>query len=157
MEQKYSPGGGKPATFRKSIRITFKVSNGSIDILSYQRLPMTCPPAVGPVPQAGKNSGYWLEVRDAKDNLIFHRILSDPLGDSVSHHLSGKKIERKLSTVSDNVFQVLIPDIPDAHSIVLMGESLEPEGLRLLKKEKPEPSRELKRFAIPEGEQGGTK
>jgi hypothetical protein len=157
MEQKYSSGGGKPAIYRKSIRITFRVLDGSVDILSYQRLPMTCPPSVGLLPEEGKNSGYWLEVRDAKDKLVFHRILSDPLGDSVSHHLSGKKIERNLGTTSDHVFQVLIPDIPDADSMVLMGESLEPEGLRLLKKQKPEPSRELKRFAIPEGEQGGTK
>lgn len=103
MEQKYSSGGGKPAIHRKSIGITFRVLDGSIDILSYQRLPMTCPPSVGLLPEEGKNSGYWLEVRDAKDKIVFHRILSDPLGDSVSHHLSGKKIERNLGTTSDHV------------------------------------------------------
>lgn len=157
MEQKYSSDGRDPAPFRNSIRITFKVVGGYIDILSHRRLAMTCPPAVGPVPQEGKNSGFWLELRDENGNVIFHRILSDALGDSVSHHLPDKKIERRLGVPDEHVFEVLLPDVSESDHIVLMGESLEPEFRRIEKQEEPSASRELKRFSIPEGEQGGAK
>jgi hypothetical protein len=157
MEKNHEAGDGKCTVSRRSIRITFKVSDKAVQILSFQRLPMICPPSVGPVPRKGENSGYWMELRDAKEQVLFFRLLDAPLGDSVTLHSPDGKIERKFSDVSENTFEVLFPDLPEASSIVFMGESLEPMGLRIKKKNGRKASGELTRFDLPRTQSGDLK
>jgi hypothetical protein len=154
MAENYQAGDNKRTSARRSIRITFKVSEKKIEILSYQRLSMTCPPSVGPAPRKGENSGYWMELQDAKKQVLFFRLLDTPLGDSVTLHSPDGKIERKFSDVSENTFEVLFPDFPEAKGIVFMGESLEPMGLRIKNKTDRQASSELSRFEIPKGQSG---
>lgn len=136
----------------KSLRLTFRVADGEVRLVSYERLDMICPPSVGERPEAGKHGGFWMELRDAKDRVLFHRILHSPLGDSVEVHSPDGKILREFGDVTENIFEVLLPDNANAKYIVLMGESLEPATSR---KKSEEGSRELARFDVPKGEKGG--
>lgn len=137
---------------RKTLRIRFYAVKGAFQLVSYERLEMTCPPSIGETPKAGKHGGFWMEVRDASDRVLFHRLLHSPLGDSVDVHSPDGKIRRAFGTPStQRVFEVLLPDAAQAKTIVLMGGYLDPSEA----KQRREPgSRELARFDVPKGEGG---
>ena len=137
---------------RKSLRLTFRVADGEVRLALYERLDMICPPSVGERPEAGKHGGFWMELRDASDCVLFHRVLDTPLGDSVEVHSPDGKIQRVFGAVKENAFEVLLPDDCKGKTIVFMGESLEPATVR---KERVAEARELVRFNVPEGMKGG--
>ena len=68
---------------RQTLRLTFAASGGEVRLVSQERLDMICPPSVGPPPEAGQNSGFWVELRDEAGDVAFFRPLNDPLGTSV--------------------------------------------------------------------------
>lgn len=154
MAKNVRPQGLYTKPFRKSLRLTFRVVAGEVQLASHERLSMICPPSVGECPEARKHSGFWMELRDAKDSVIFHRLLHSPLADSVEEHSPDGKIRREFGDVKESMFEVLLPDDPIAKSIVLMGESLYPVTAR---KKPAGGSSELAKFDVPKGEKGGGK
>jgi len=112
---------------------------------------MICPPAIGDPPEAGKHGGFWMELRDARDRVLFHRVLDTPLGDSVEVHSPDGRIERVFGTAKENVFDVLLPDDSRSKTIAFQGESLEPVNKR---KEQVTAAHELARFNVPKGMKG---
>jgi hypothetical protein len=137
---------------RKSVRLTFRVADGEVRLLSHERLNMICPPSIGERPEVGKHGGFWMELRDASDRVLFHRLLHSPLGDSVEVYSPDGKIRREFGAVTESEFEVLLPDDADARSIVLIGEYLDPTRAR---EERAGGAHELARFDVPEGEKGG--
>jgi hypothetical protein len=138
--------------YRKSLRLTFRVADGEVRLVSYERLDMICPPSVGERPETGRNGGFWMELRDTNNRTLFHRILDNPLGDSVEVHSPDGKIQRVFGAVKENVFEVLLPDDSQAKTIAFIGESMEPATVR---QEQVAAARELARFNVPEGMKGG--
>jgi hypothetical protein len=138
--------------YRKSLRLTFRIADGEILLVSYERLDMICPPSVGERPEAGRHGGFWMELRDTNNRVLFHRILNNPLGDSVEVHSPDGKIRRVFGAVEENVFEVLLPDDSKAKTIAFMGESMEPATVR---QERVAAARELAHFNVPEGMKGG--
>lgn len=143
---------GSGGRSRRALRLTFRVADGEVRLLRYERLDMIPPPSIGERPEAGKNGGFWLELRDADDRVLFHRVLHNPLGDSVEVHSPDGRIQRVFGATQENFFEVLLPDDSNTKSIVLMGESLEPAMLR---QRAVSASHELARFDVPEGTKGG--
>ena len=152
MENIVRPEGQHVMQYRKSLRLTFRVVDGEVRLVSYERLDMICPPSVGERPEAGKHGGFWMELRDASDRVLFHRVLDTPLGDSVEGHSPDGKIQRVFGAVKEHVFEVLLPDDSQGKTIAFMGESLEPATVR---KERVAAARELAHFNVPEGMKGG--
>lgn len=138
--------------YHKSLRLSFRVVDGKVRLESYERLEMVCPPSIGARPEAGKNSGFWMEVRDASDRVFFHHILYSPLADYVEVYSPDGKIRREFRPVKESVFEVILPDDDDARSIVLMGEYLKPEEAG---EQRGMGAHELARFDVPNGEKGG--
>ncbi len=61
---------GQPSTpSRKSLRLTFRISNGKIELVSQERLKMITPPQIGERPEAGRRGGFWIELREAQISL----------------------------------------------------------------------------------------
>ena len=143
------------ASTRRTLRLTFRVSDGTVRLVSYERLPMICPPSIGEVPQARKHGGFWMELRDGNNQVIFHRLIHSPLVGSVEVHSPDGKIERKFGEVKEGIFEVLLPDNPAAESIALMGESLDVSALSAPSVLQRPASTELARLDIPRGEKGG--
>lgn len=106
----------------RTLRLIFKSSEGEVRLLSHARVSMICPPSSGTPPQPGRNGGFWIELRDDAGNLRFHRLLQHPLGDSVELHEPDGTIRRVFGAPSESVFMVLLPDDPEATSVVLMGD-----------------------------------
>jgi hypothetical protein len=94
-----------------------------------------------------------MELRDRNNQVLFHRLIHSPLVGSVEVHSADGKIERKFGEVRESIFEVLLPDDPEAESIALMGESLDVSALSATGALR-RPSSELARFDIPKGEKG---
>lgn len=119
-DQRSQPQRPKPS--RRSVRLTFRVSGGDVELVSLERLEMITPPQVGEPPQAGTHGGQWIELRDAHDRVLSHRLISPTELNSVEVHSPDRKIERRFGELRDAIFEVLLPDDDDATSAVLMGE-----------------------------------
>jgi hypothetical protein len=145
--------------YRKTLRLTFRVADGEVQLVRHERLDMICPPSIGERPEAGKHGGFWIELRDAGDRVLFHRVLHSPLGDSVEIHSPDGKIQREFGPSSESIFEVLLPDQDEASTVALMGEYLDATKAGREQAEKAGESargaRELARFKIPEGGESG--
>ena len=53
----------------KSLRLTFRISDGKIELVSQERLEKITPPQIGERPKAGRHGGFWIEPRDAQISL----------------------------------------------------------------------------------------
>lgn len=147
---------------RKTLRLTFRVSDGEARLVKYERLNMITPPSVGEAPQVGTHGGFWVELRDPSDRVLFHRVLHLPLQDSVEVHSPDGKIQRIMGEPAESTFEVLVPDYDDASTLALIGEYLDPkeriarhaERLRQVMEGElvsVEGARELARFELPKG------
>lgn len=115
-------------TWRKTIRLTFQTTGGEVKLLSEEHLDMICPPVIGQPPEGGRHGGYWMELRDARDQVLFHRLLHSPFASSVEVHSPDGKIQRVFGPPMDGIFEVLVPEAPEARSVALMGEPPDPKS-----------------------------
>lgn len=145
---------------RSTLRLTFRVAGGQVQLINSERLGMITPPSPGAPPEIGTHGGFWVELRDANDRALFHRVLHVPLGDSVEVYSPDGTIRREFGPTSETTFEVLVPDYDDARTVALVGEYLDAEEFRRRKSAQagePEPSsRELARFDLPEKGTSGT-
>jgi len=93
-----------------TLRLTFRVRDGEVRLVSPERLEMIYPPSIGELPQAGRNTGFWIALRGAGDGGLCHRVLYSPLGDSVEVHSPDRNIRRVFGDVKENIFDLLMPD-----------------------------------------------
>lgn len=112
---------------------------------------MICPPVVGDKPEKGKHGGFWVELLNEKNEMLFHRPISSILN-SVEVHSPDGKIQRITGNAGQRVFEVLVPDDETATHVSLVGEELGDTKKRSAKAAAG--SVELARFEIPK-EQGG--
>ena len=138
---------------RKTLRLTFQVVNGEVELVKHRRVDMITPPPVGAHPETGKNGGFWMELRDENDRGLFHRTLISPAGDTVEVHSPDGAIRRDYVPSKESTFEVLVPDYGKAASIVLVGNKSGSAHTQpsMAAGSAPQKTRELARFAIPEG------
>ena len=90
------------------------------------------PPAGNPVTQLKDASGFWYEVLDNQENVLFRKAMHQPIkfymetyGTSIEGPIRQEKIAHP-----KGVFEVLIPDLKTAVRIVFFSSPLD-GGLRL--------------------------
>lgn len=130
---------------RGTLRLTFRASGGELRLESYERLPTICPPSTRVRPEVGRNSGFWVELRDAAGRVRFHRILHDPLGTSVEIHEPDGTRRRVVGPPRDASFVVFLPDDPEATHVAVIGD------VRVAQRDASRlpAAAELARFALP--------
>lgn len=125
-----------------TLRLTFAYDSTSIRLINSQRVEMIAPPAVTPPPQAGQ-AGYWVELRNAQGELLYHHPLSSPL--QVDHEVFSNDPKQPLMRVPipnpQGQFTVLVPDLPGTAAFILNGP---PTGAA----SQFEPSKELLRLSL---------
>ena len=131
---------GRPAP--RSIRLRFRVEREGVALVAAERVDMISPPAPGPAPVAAENGGSWFELRDESDRTLAHRVVSDHLTGSVEVFSPDGGIRREFGPVPGSVFEVLLPDEPDASQVVLIGQPPAVDRDRRA-------SREVGRFRLP--------
>jgi hypothetical protein len=158
MEEKGTDMSHTTPPIRRALRLSFHVSKGKVSLVSHERVDMICPPSIGEAPVIGKYGGFWLEARTADGRVVFHRRLNDPLGTSVAVHSPDGRIERIFGEPrDDHDFEVLLPDDPAIHSVVLVGHVAGARAAAAQGATEPTPaaSRELGSFEIPAAAHGG--
>ena len=89
------------------------------------------PPSLAARPEAGSAAGYWVELRDKRGRCLFHRLLPDAIRDSAEiYPEKGPLLRTPLREVKGR-FEVLLPDLPEADTIVVLGHPITREGLKL--------------------------
>ncbi|GGK79131.1 hypothetical protein [Ornithinimicrobium pekingense] len=114
-------GRGHP---RESFRLTLRFGPGGVELVAQEHLPMITPPSVGEPPEAGRNSGTWLELLDPEGRRVGTRVLHDPFRTRVEHHSPDGRIEHYESGVSEGLVDVLVPAVPGATSVALVSSEL---------------------------------
>ena len=142
----------QPPPSRKTLRLTFAVQNGNLDLVKKERLEMITPPQAGERPEAGKHGGFWIELQDAKKRVLAHRVIAATLLNSVEVHSPDGSIERTFGELRDGIFEVLLPDDSKAKTAVLMGDPLEKD--QRIAKPETVASGEIARFELSERKGG---
>jgi len=111
---------------QRSVRLTFEARGDRLYLLSAQRIDAMAPP-LGEPERAQPDEGYWLELRDTADAIVYRRPVFEPLqldaggfGDDPQQPLQRVKGGRP-----PGIFTVLVPDLADARFAVISGNTPE--------------------------------
>jgi hypothetical protein len=135
--------------WRFSFRLTFHYTGERITLVSAERLQIIAPPSVTAKPERGKADGFWLEVQDINERVLFYRLMHNPLNTAVEAYQPDGSIRRFIGPPTEGEFEVLVPDIPEAASVVLFGSIPTPAALSEMA-----PAKELGRFPLRAGPSG---
>jgi hypothetical protein len=112
-----------------ALRLRFEVDWPQIRLVGRQTLEMRAPPpdVILTEEDARKTarkpvlSGYWIELRDGRGRPLYRRVLYDPLGTSLEAPTEDGSWTRVTVEQPSNLFSVVVPALPDAHSVALVG------------------------------------
>jgi hypothetical protein len=129
--------------FRWTERITFRYEGTRVEMTEREVVQMIPPPPVTPLPRAGRNCGFWFEVHDAEGRVLFHRGLHNPIPTYAEEHQPDGTIRVVPGAPESGTFEVLIPKMPSAETILLISSPLDWAHAG-------EPAQELARFPLKE-------
>lgn len=109
-----------------SIRFTFSYRGANIKLESRQSIKMIAPPS-DPLEVRDKRSGFWYELRDKENRVLYRRIIQNPVKYAVEVRSDKKDTPLVWENVKDPAgqFVLLTPELPEAESIVLVSSPFE--------------------------------
>jgi len=73
------------------------------------------------MPKEGKHSGTWVELRDKSDRrMSAHLSTGDPFCRITEQVVDGKMCA-VVTTLDSGTFDIVVPDLPEAHSVLLFS------------------------------------
>ena len=103
-----------------ALRLIFDYRGMQVGLRSQQQIEMVSPPS-DPIDEYEGHSGFWLELRDAKENVLYRQIMHNPIQLELEA-LSGDP-ERPFTNVKNDTdegtFMVVVPAIEEAVVAVL--------------------------------------
>jgi hypothetical protein len=125
-----------------TLRMTFSYEGTHVQLIAQQRIEML-PPLAEPDPIQPGQSGFWYELRDASERVLFQRRAHNPIEFEMTIYSNDPGIPMQKVDIPDpkGVFELLAPDIEGATAIVLFSSPIDPEFAA-------GPATELARFAI---------
>ena len=120
----------RPAT--SAIRLTFVHKAGRIQLQS--RIGVD---AIIAASRPSGDHGFWVELRNRSDQPLFKQLIHNPIPEDreVFSPDATRSIARVTGARSEDVFSILVPNIPEADSLTLV--SSEHEGVGDLKTKTP--------------------
>ena len=106
-------------------RLTFAYRDGSIELVSEQRVDMRMPArTTHPEPRAG----FWYELRDPRAEVLFRLDAEDPIPTDVEVFSDDpdQSVARAPHAPEEGVFTVILPDVEDAAEVRLMRAAARP-------------------------------
>jgi hypothetical protein len=129
------------AQIRTSWRLTFRYDGTRIELIDRKRVQMIAPPITGGRPIAGEHNGTWLELRDAADQVIYHRDLRRLLGAEVEVFQPDGTVNHVVGMPGRGQFELVVPDLPQAISVTVVSSPFEEKAMH-------EAAREIARFSL---------
>lgn len=131
---------------QRAVRLTFSYQDERVKLMSKQILEMI-PPSSDALQAREKESGFWYELKDAKNQTLFRRVIESPIkyyievrSDDPDRPFTWEKVANP-----SGIFVLLAPEIRGAQEIVLFSS---PEG------DRTKPAREIARFPLGRDEKG---
>jgi hypothetical protein len=113
---KESSGGGPP----QSIRFVLTFAGGEVRLLARQRVGMTAP-ASDAVEEAGRQTGFWYELRSPDERTLYRRVAEHPAGAEFPTDDPERPLARQEAPDATGVLVVVVPEIEQAERLVLVG------------------------------------
>lgn len=112
---------------KRSIRFTFSYRGANIKLESRQTIKMISPPS-DPLKVSDRRSGFWYELRDKENRMLYRRIIQNPVKYAVEVRSDKKDTPLVWEEVKDpaGLFVLLAPELQEAVSIVLVSSPFEP-------------------------------
>ena len=101
-------------------RLTFTVEDGKVRAVGKQRV-ATIPPPDDSDLLTDDSAGYWIEVRDADGATLYRQVIANPLGDQLEVFSPSEPLRHIDTPSTRNVIQVLVPDYPTGHEVIVHG------------------------------------
>jgi hypothetical protein len=110
--------------------MTFSYDGDRITLVSEQLVAMTIQPSDSLSEAETMTPGFSFVVRDAKRNLIYRRIMENPIQHDVEVFgpESNQSVGRRAVAHTKGTFVILVPDAPEANSLEFYGHAPLPEG-----------------------------
>ncbi len=128
MIQKQAENKSQYGRVKRSIRFTFSYRGADIKLESRQSIRMISPPS-DIFPVSGKRSGFWYELRDKENRVLYRRIIQNPVKYAVEVRSDEKETLLVWEKVKDPTgqFVLLAPELSEIESIVLVSSPFEPD------------------------------
>ncbi len=105
-----------------AIRLTFDVVEGKPKYRAARRLQMRVPPEQN-IPNMGKGSGLWIELRDGEGTSIYRRLIDAEAFQTDTEIRTGasdRPFSRRVTKRGTTVFNAVIPDDPRGKSFHIL-------------------------------------
>src|SRR3712207_91971 len=108
--------GGTP----RAVRLTFTYEGDEVRLASRQPVEMIAPPGDE---LSGREQGFWVEVRDEKDDTLHRLVMQDPLRRDVEVFSPDpeRSVYRAPVEEPSGLFVVVVPDLEEADHVALMS------------------------------------
>lgn len=105
-----------------SFRLTLVSRSGAVELVRVTQVAMRAPASATP-PTGERQSGYWVELRSEKGELLYYRPLRNPIPDSLEVFDDEKEgtIRRVPTTRTEVKFDLIVPDLPAASDLLVYG------------------------------------
>lgn len=133
----------------RALRLIFSYKGNRARLESQQAVEMMVPPS-HPTHDYGPQSGFWFELRDAEDRVLYRRAMHDPIQTEIEAPSGDPTRPFTRVPVKDpqGTFAILVPALDAAHSLRVCGS---PSDART------KPAREIVRVPLkPDGDKGNT-
>lgn len=110
----------------RAIRVIFEYEGDKLEVRDEIATEKAIAPS-DPIRGYEGESGSWIELRDDKGDLVFRRILSDPIQFDVESHDPELGSRRHPVEKPSGTFTVLVPDVPDARDLIVVASPLDAE------------------------------
>ena len=130
------------ANWKRTLRLTFEYEGSTVRLVSSQSIEMKPPPAeLEPIKK--DQAGFYYELVDAHGRPLYQHVIHNPirLEEEVFSPEPNAPILTQKVEDPRGIFELLVPDAPDAHSVVLFSSPLDPA-------ESGRPAGELARFQL---------
>jgi hypothetical protein len=146
-------GTGAPIAGRpRAVRLTIAYRGEQLELISQQSVAMKTPPS-DPVESFAERTGFWVDLKDERDQTLYRRVMHDPIRQDVEVFSPGPEQTIQRAPVADpqGVFSVVLPEIEAAQAVSLIGSPPRTAGPALgVEAERTEPARarEIARFEL---------
>jgi hypothetical protein len=125
-----------------AVRLTFSYKGEALELIKQQSLEMIPPPS-DELEVQKEASGFWVEISDAKRNVLYRRATDNPIRHYAEVRSDDPDRPLAMQEVKDpsGIFTILVPDILEAAEVALFSSPFE-EKKRLL------PAVEIARFEL---------
>jgi hypothetical protein len=134
----------------RAFRLIFSYKGTRAQLASQQAVEMTLPPS-HPMHDYGKQSGFWFELRDAAERVLYRRVIHDPFRTEMEAPSGDPSRPFTRMPVKDpqGTFVILVPALDPAQSVVLCAGPSDPRARA---------AKEIVRVSLrPDGDKGITR